>query len=549
MFNYQSKFRLFLVCNIFVFIVLSCSLSFATANDLEVSISADSEAGASGTIVFTLKNHSTSAVEVLIWNTPFETRFNSRYFSVLRNGKKVNYTGRMVKRGKPKESDYITIEPGSSKSAAISLPEGYAMDSLGLYEVAFTGMLQYRSLGKQRADRALSKVKVRKRKSSNKLLLEVTSLPKPQAAYKQAATYTSCTSSQITVLDSVLTEAERIAIEARDILDSTPVSERDEAGRYISWFGSYTSARYSTTSTNITKISSALSDETIEFLCDCTEDYYAWVYPSEPYKIHICSAFWDAPLTGADSQSGTVVHEMSHFNVIAGTDDHVYGQDGAFTTAQSDPVTAIDNADNYEYFAENAPYLPMEKLFELQDNFSSSIQIRDYIAYSMVGNSNAGVETGEPSHAGQTGGKSLWFSWQAPATGNVEVTTIGSAIDTLLAVYTGTTLSGLSEIASNDDVDGTTQSRVSFTTQAGLSYKIAVDGYNGSAGMIYISISSHRPADLNGDNQVDLTDVITALQVVAGHATTVTTAGNIDQDNRIGLSEAIYALQVLSGAI
>ena len=46
---------------------------------------------------------------------------------------------------------------------------------------------------------------------------------------------------------------------------------------------------------------------------------------------------------------------MSHFNVVAGTDDHVYGQAGAKSLAISDPAAAVDNADSHEYFAENTP--------------------------------------------------------------------------------------------------------------------------------------------------------------------------------------------------
>jgi peptidyl-Lys metalloendopeptidase len=48
---------------------------------------------------------------------------------------------------------------------------------------------------------------------------------------------------------------------------------------------------------------------------------------------------------------------MSHFTVVAGTDDHVYGQSGAKSLAISNPTNALNNADNHEYFAENTPYL------------------------------------------------------------------------------------------------------------------------------------------------------------------------------------------------
>ena len=70
-------------------------------------------------------------------------------------------------------------------------------------------------------------------------------------------------------------------------------------------------------------------------------------------------AFWMAPMTGTDSKAGTLVHEMSHFNVVAGTDDHKYGQAACRTLATTNPDQAIDNADSHEYFAENNPALPM----------------------------------------------------------------------------------------------------------------------------------------------------------------------------------------------
>jgi hypothetical protein len=66
---------------------------------------------------------------------------------------------------------------------------------------------------------------------------------------------------------------------------------------------------------------------------------------------------WSAPRTGTDSRAGTLIHEVSHFNVVAGTDDIVYGQAGAKSLAASDPNGAINNADNHEYFAENTPSL------------------------------------------------------------------------------------------------------------------------------------------------------------------------------------------------
>jgi peptidyl-Lys metalloendopeptidase len=95
----------------------------------------------------------------------------------------------------------------------------------------------------------------------------------------------------------------------------------------------------------------------VNFDCGCKKPYYAYVYPNQPYNIYLCRVFWTAPLTGTDSKAGTLIHEMSHFTVVASTDDYVYGQSGAKSLAISNPSQAIDNADNHEYFAENTPAL------------------------------------------------------------------------------------------------------------------------------------------------------------------------------------------------
>jgi peptidyl-Lys metalloendopeptidase len=106
------------------------------------------------------------------------------------------------------------------------------------------------------------------------------------------------------------------------------------------------------------QIADAMTNAGVNFDCKCNGNYYAYVYPNEPYNIYLCKVFWQAPLAGTDSKAGTLIHEMSHFTVVAGTDDVVYGQTAARNLAGTDPAAAITNADSHEYFAENTPPLP-----------------------------------------------------------------------------------------------------------------------------------------------------------------------------------------------
>jgi serine protease AprX len=99
-------------------------------------------------------------------------------------------------------------------------------------------------------------------------------------------------------------------------------------------------------------------------------------------------------------------------------------------------------------------------------------------------------EPGEPAHAGQAGGASVWFTWTAPLTATVTFETAGSALDTLLAVYRGTSVSALTTVAANDDVSSSVfTSRTSFQATAGTTYAIAVDGYKGAAGALRLTWS------------------------------------------------------------
>jgi hypothetical protein len=107
-------------------------------------------------------------------------------------------------------------------------------------------------------------------------------------------------------------------------------------------------------------------------------------------------------------------------------------------------------------------------------------------------NTNATKESGEPSHADDggpnpkpnPGGRSVWWRWAAPASGNVTLDTRGSYFDTILGVYTGGSLATLTRVASSDDIDpGRIQaSKVSFRAVSGTIYRIAVDGFNNEDG-------------------------------------------------------------------
>ena len=103
-------------------------------------------------------------------------------------------------------------------------------------------------------------------------------------------------------------------------------------------------------------------------------------------------------------------------------------------------------------------------------------------------NAGATKETGEPNHAGNAGGSSIWYSWTAPAGGGVYTfDTLGSSFDTLLGVYTGTSVSSLTQVVANDDAGTAVTSAVSFQAVGGTTYSIAVDGHGGASGNVVLN--------------------------------------------------------------
>ena len=122
------------------------------------------------------------------------------------------------------------------------------------------------------------------------------------------------------------------------------------------------------------------------------------------------------------------------------------------------------------------------------DDFASKAALSGSSGRREGSNVGADVESGEPNHAGNSGGASVWWTWTAPATGTATFHTLGSDFDTLLAVYTGASLNRLAPVASNDDAgSGSVQSEVSFTAQRGQTYHVAVDGYGGATGVIHLT--------------------------------------------------------------
>ena len=84
-----------------------------------------------------------------------------------------------------------------------------------------------------------------------------------------------------------------------------------------------------------------------------------------------------------------------------------------------------------------------------------------------------------PTTPGDPGGASVWWSWTSPFNGYITISADltnywGYDGYELLGVYTGTSVSSLTPVASSPSVYGG-PAQVSFVAAAGVTYQIAVD--------------------------------------------------------------------------
>jgi PKD repeat protein len=117
------------------------------------------------------------------------------------------------------------------------------------------------------------------------------------------------------------------------------------------------------------------------------------------------------------------------------------------------------------------------------DYFTNAISLGSSNPASATGyNEYATSEPGEKPHALQGPSHSVWWVWTNPYPSLVTVDLGGSDIDTVLSVYTGTTLSNLNSVAEDDDGRSDKRSRVSFMAGGGRALYLAVDGKNQAEG-------------------------------------------------------------------
>lgn len=128
------------------------------------------------------------------------------------------------------------------------------------------------------------------------------------------------------------------------------------------------------------------------------------------------------------------------------------------------------------------------------DNFGAASIVpsaNPLIAYASSGETtSATLETGEAiSSCDYNTSHTIWFAFTPTVTANYTVSTVGSAFDTVLALYTGPAVNNLTLVACNDDATTTTfTSLLTRSLQAGTTYRIQLGGFKGRYGQYALSV-------------------------------------------------------------
>ena len=167
-------------------------------------------------------------------------------------------------------------------------------------------------------------------------------------------------------------------------------------------------------------------------------------------------------------------------------------------------------------------------------------------------------QIGEPRHtwAWESPVHSLWYRWTAPSTTQVTIdshvgfrerpTTDSCYKPSTLAVYSGSSLSALTQVAQDtpDDGSGCFMAHVSFAVQAGVTYNIAIDApYNSTpvGGTLTAEPVSDDWTDDSAASYSGLWGVVNSTAFYGGSKHYTTTVGNYAKFTFTGTKVAYIA--------
>mmetsp|Transcript_15033 Transcript_15033/g.26364 ORF Transcript_15033/g.26364 Transcript_15033/m.26364 type:complete len:432 (+) Transcript_15033:2180-3475(+) len=313
----------------------------------------------------------------VIWDSPFEMPIRNRVFE----SDLAVYSGPIVERGRTEISrkDVQLVEAGGYFSTDVNLCTIMNFPSKGNYSIKATfdlmlidGATDETTLQRVLEDGVTEAETLQTLLESNTITMlrqeqSLTSFREAEQDDEQENErnlarrrnkYLQCSRWKRRAINTAINRAKRSVTDSLTELPGGKWYNSFEADRKY-WLGVPTqSASDNDIKANFLKIKAALVQKTARYSCGgewCDDGTYAYVYPTDKRKtVYLCGAFWKAPTSAykRDSRPGTIIHELAHFDSIAGTDDFAYGSSAIRRLARNSPGKARRNSDNLEAFTE-----------------------------------------------------------------------------------------------------------------------------------------------------------------------------------------------------
>lgn len=190
---------------------------------------------------------------------------------------------------------------------------------------------------------------------------------------------------------------------------------------------------------------------------------------------------WQAPRDGyADFHTGTpaswrvVIYRGATLDTLEAVDDH-------WVTAGDTYRVAVDSVVDDDGDDRAAGWFTLSwstRALPANDDFADAVALTSPSGTSEVDNTLATVEPGEPDHDGWRS-RSLWWTWTASTDDVLLLDTTTTDFPAMVAVYQGESVDTLVPVAIG-------WSRLAFPTEAGRTYRIAVDADGWGPGLVWL---------------------------------------------------------------
>jgi len=281
---------------------------------------------------FTISNSLSQPQTFLQWGTPIEGVWTDMFDIRDEQNNRLDYIGKIVLRGvEPIEEEYITIPAGGSISAMVNLGDNYEFLSVGKYII--------------RVDLP-SYCKLQFSTEAKVEVFHLETIP-PRKPIRAPQGYTNCNANQVSYANAAISGAISQSARAYNCLN------QGCDALYLRWFGTYSQANWNFVSNGYYNINTRLNNYAFNGYCDsgCAANTFAYVYPTDgTLTVYLCALFFNRP----SDRNRVIVHEMSHFRTLCGTQDYTYGTASCLSLARANPNQASHNADNVCYFATEA---------------------------------------------------------------------------------------------------------------------------------------------------------------------------------------------------